>query len=136
MIIVSPYTAGRLDQHYSNSETFLPQRWMRAEENLRNHPFAFVPFASGARSCIGRKLAEGEIILCLANVGIAFDYFWFCLIKSASSQWSKLMILFHCPKLMKHFKIELLNEKEIGIRLVMITAPDQEVKIRLRPRLS
>lgn len=40
---------------YENPLIFNPDRWN--EENIKNDPFAYLPFSSGARNCIGKHLA-------------------------------------------------------------------------------
>ena len=48
---------------------FDPSRW----ERPLLHPFAFVAFSAGARSCIGRRFAMMEMATCLALVLRHFD---------------------------------------------------------------
>lgn len=52
------------ERYFSRPNEFLPERWLNKDEKF--HPFAFLPFGYGVRSCIGRRLAELEII-CLAT---------------------------------------------------------------------
>lgn len=60
-VIASIYTSGRDDQYFSRAKEFLPYRWNRSDDRkkqLESHvTFASLPFALGARSCIGKKLA-------------------------------------------------------------------------------
>lgn len=48
-------------EHWSDPLTFRPERWgeEEAKRNVRNK--AYLPFATGARSCIGFALALQEI---------------------------------------------------------------------------
>lgn len=60
-VIASIYTSGRDENNFSKADEFLPYRWDRNDprkKDLPNHvTFASLPFALGARSCIGKKLA-------------------------------------------------------------------------------
>ncbi|CAH1638272.1 unnamed protein product [Spodoptera littoralis] len=60
-IIVSIYTSGRDEQYFSRATEYLPYRWDRMDirrNDIVNHvSSASLPFALGARSCIGKKLA-------------------------------------------------------------------------------
>lgn len=60
-IIASIYTSGRSDENFSKPNLFLPYRWDKNDQqaaSLINHkPSASLPFAMGARSCIGKKMA-------------------------------------------------------------------------------
>ncbi|GAB0099458.1 hypothetical protein DMENIID0001_153180 [Sergentomyia squamirostris] len=50
------------EQFFPNPRTFMPERWLRTSEKDNNYnPFAFLPFGSGTRSCIGRRIGELEI---------------------------------------------------------------------------
>ncbi|XP_045447893.1 cytochrome P450 315a1, mitochondrial [Melitaea cinxia] len=60
-IIASIYTSGRNDDNFSEPNLFLPYRWdkndQRAASLINHNPSASLPFAMGARSCIGKKMA-------------------------------------------------------------------------------
>nr|BAN66313.1 cytochrome P450 315A1 [Mamestra brassicae] len=60
-IIASIYTSGRDEQYFSKADEYLPYRWDRNDarrKELVNHvSSASLPFALGARSCIGKKIA-------------------------------------------------------------------------------
>lgn len=57
LVIVSPYITHRLPEIWESPEEFRPERF-RAEEAERRHRFAFFPFGSGPRHCIGGEVAE------------------------------------------------------------------------------
>lgn len=54
------------ERYFPNPDQFLPERWLNKDEKY--HPFAFVPFGVGTRSCIGRRLAEQEIVCLIAEI--------------------------------------------------------------------
>ncbi|XP_066589453.1 cytochrome P450 315a1, mitochondrial [Prorops nasuta] len=70
LLLLSLYTSGREASNYQNPEIFEPERWMRNNGYYQKviHPYASLPFAMGARSCIGRKLAETQMLLALAEL--------------------------------------------------------------------
>ena len=59
------------DKYFSNPEKFAPERWLNDSEyrkdNIKNEPFAFLPFSGGPKVCIGQNLAmiEAKIIVSL-----------------------------------------------------------------------
>uniref|UniRef100_A0A182MJR4 Cytochrome P450 n=1 Tax=Anopheles culicifacies TaxID=139723 RepID=A0A182MJR4_9DIPT len=59
--------------HFPQPDTFLPERWLQdgmggdAPSAKDAHPFIFLPFGFGARSCIGRRLAMMEMEIVMAR---------------------------------------------------------------------
>ncbi|XP_045772799.1 cytochrome P450 315a1, mitochondrial [Maniola jurtina] len=76
-IIASIYTSGRDEQNFSKPEMFLPYRWDRNDprrESIDNHiTSASLPFAMGARSCIGKKIAQVQLTELVRQVTNHFD---------------------------------------------------------------
>lgn len=73
MMIVSLYTTGRKEEYFPNPTKFWPERWTRPTSGnclAVNNPNACLPFAIGARSCIGRKVAEAQMSMALASVSL------------------------------------------------------------------
>ncbi|XP_025833175.1 probable cytochrome P450 12a5, mitochondrial isoform X2 [Agrilus planipennis] len=59
---------------------FIPERWLRtntSETSHKNtHPFVYLPFGFGARSCIGQRLATMELELLIARIIRNFELEW------------------------------------------------------------
>ncbi|KAK9297820.1 hypothetical protein QLX08_008587 [Tetragonisca angustula] len=75
LLVLSLYSSGRDAANFSQPNEFLPERWIRTEKGTYQgvmHPHGSLPFALGARSCIGRKLAEIQISLALAQLVKSF----------------------------------------------------------------
>ncbi|KAG8178823.1 hypothetical protein JTE90_015376 [Oedothorax gibbosus] len=53
------------ERYFKNANTFVPERWLSRE---KPHPFACIPFSFGPRGCIGRRLAELEIICLVTEI--------------------------------------------------------------------
>lgn len=67
LVIMSLYTISRDPKYFRNPEVFMPERWLRSDyNNVAMMQQASLPFAMGARSCIGRKIAEMQLQLALA----------------------------------------------------------------------
>lgn len=54
------------DEHFDQAKQFLPERWLKNPSETcpmakKTHPFAYVPFGFGVRTCIGKRVAEMEI---------------------------------------------------------------------------
>ncbi|MGW6456855.1 cytochrome P450 [Streptomyces sp. NPDC055078] len=62
----SPYLLGRLPSLYPRPEEFDPARW--ATETPRQRPSGYLPFAAGARQCIGDEFALMQATLVLASI--------------------------------------------------------------------
>ncbi|XP_078044770.1 cytochrome P450 family protein sad [Augochlora pura] len=75
LIVLSIYSSGRDNKNFSQPNEFLPERWIRTEKGAYRgllNPHASLPFALGARSCIGRKMAEIQILLGLSELVKSF----------------------------------------------------------------
>ncbi|KAI3325430.1 cytochrome P450 [Xylariaceae sp. AK1471] len=79
-ISVSPWATFRNPEHFSQPDTFSPQRWLSATHPLYEERFsgdnreAFKPFSFGTRDCIGKNLAYAEMRLIAARFIYRFDY--------------------------------------------------------------
>ncbi|KAG7208926.1 hypothetical protein KM043_015105 [Ampulex compressa] len=71
LLLLSIYSSGRDEANFPRPNEFHPERWTRTEEGIYRgvtYPHASLPFALGARSCIGRKLAEIQMSLALVQL--------------------------------------------------------------------
>lgn len=66
-ILISPYVTHRDKRFFSDPESFLPERW-GPEQRESVQKFAYFPFGSGPRSCIGEHFARLEGVLIIAAV--------------------------------------------------------------------
>ncbi|XP_023218124.1 probable cytochrome P450 301a1, mitochondrial [Centruroides sculpturatus] len=68
--------ACRQEQYFYQADKFIPERWL--EEDKQHHPFLFLPFGFGKRMCIGRRIAEQEMLLLITkiiqNFNIEYNY--------------------------------------------------------------
>ncbi|KAI3380612.1 hypothetical protein SNEBB_011200 [Seison nebaliae] len=56
------------EDYVDNPDKFDINRWMRGSRETAPDPFAFLQFGYGARSCLGRRIAEQEIHLLLVKL--------------------------------------------------------------------
>lgn len=57
------------DKHFEQHQKFIPERWLKGSASdecpIRNkkdlHPYIYLPFGHGPRTCIGRRFAELEV---------------------------------------------------------------------------
>ncbi|GJQ86598.1 CYP315A1 [Trypoxylus dichotomus] len=69
LVILSIFTSGRDPKYFENPAEFQPDRWLRDQSaNHKQMIQATVPFAIGARSCIGRKIAEIQLQMALSEL--------------------------------------------------------------------
>ncbi|KPJ08529.1 Cytochrome P450 315a1, mitochondrial [Papilio machaon] len=77
-IIASIYTSGRDEHNFSNAHMFLPYRWDRNDPrkaSLKNHvPSATLPFALGARTCIGKRIAMMQLTEIIEQIVNNFNF--------------------------------------------------------------
>ncbi|XP_046978866.1 cytochrome P450 CYP12A2-like [Vanessa cardui] len=70
-----------MEEHFPRAKEFIPERWITDKtdplHHSNAHPFSFSPFGFGARSCIGRRIAELEIETFLTKVIENFHVEWF-----------------------------------------------------------
>ncbi|XP_065164330.1 cytochrome P450 315a1, mitochondrial [Atheta coriaria] len=65
LIIYSLYTVGRDEKYFYQPNKFNPERWRSKTPQMMQ---ASLPFAMGARSCIGRRIAEIQLMSTLQKV--------------------------------------------------------------------
>ncbi|KMQ90601.1 cytochrome p450 315a1 [Lasius niger] len=71
LIVMSIYSSGRDGNDFPVPNEFQPERWIRTKDGSYQgvkNSYATLPFAMGVRSCIGRKLAETQMSLTLAQL--------------------------------------------------------------------
>ncbi|XP_055847823.1 cytochrome P450 CYP12A2-like [Episyrphus balteatus] len=68
------------EQYCPKAKEFIPERWLRSEESqyAPTHPFLFMPFSHGPRSCVGKRIVEMELEITVArlvrNFYLEFNY--------------------------------------------------------------
>jgi cytochrome P450 len=67
MILLSPYVTHRLPSFWDNPEEFNPERFQSQKSSDRSR-YAYFPFGSGSRQCIGEALAMTEMQLVVAMI--------------------------------------------------------------------
>ncbi|XP_014679516.1 PREDICTED: cytochrome P450 27C1-like isoform X2 [Priapulus caudatus] len=60
----------RDSNYFEDAGEFKPERWLRDASGRKQetHPFAYLPFGFGTRSCVGRRFAELEMHLLLGQL--------------------------------------------------------------------
>lgn len=62
----------RKSEYFPQEEEFIPERWLRSNtgplSSSNAHPFAYMPFGFGPRTCIGRRFAELEMTTLVMKV--------------------------------------------------------------------
>jgi len=68
-----PYAQGRdTDIWGKDAELFRPERW--SEFTQRPSAYEFVAFNAGPRECLGKRLAETEMVMMVASMVRDFDF--------------------------------------------------------------
>lgn len=73
--LVMPYIYGthRNPAHWADAESFDPQRFAPARCKAR-HPFAYIPFGGGPRTCIGNNMAIMQMLLIVVTFVRRYDF--------------------------------------------------------------
>jgi cytochrome P450 len=73
--MVLPYIYGthRNPEHWDDPESFDPRRF-EVDRSKARHPFAFIPFGGGPRTCIGNNMAIMQILLIIVAVVRSYDF--------------------------------------------------------------
>lgn len=57
------------EKYFEKADKFLPERWIRNEKGevgaKSTHPFVYMPFGFGPRTCVGRRFADLEMEILL-----------------------------------------------------------------------
>ncbi len=72
MIIPFLYGLHHAKAHWQKPERFRPERFTK-EESVDRHPYAYLPFGSGPRQCIGNNVAMMEMQLVVARIMKDYD---------------------------------------------------------------
>lgn len=68
---VSLYSVGRNPAVFPRPERYMPQRWLERKRSFQHLAFGF-----GMRQCLGRRLAEVEMLFLLHHVSSSGQGFW------------------------------------------------------------
>ncbi|XP_060051006.1 25-hydroxyvitamin D-1 alpha hydroxylase, mitochondrial [Erinaceus europaeus] len=71
LVTLCHYATSRDPAQFPEPNSFRPARWLG--EDPASHPFASLPFGFGKRSCMGRRLAELELQMALAQILTHFE---------------------------------------------------------------
>ncbi|XP_023312873.1 cytochrome P450 CYP12A2-like [Anoplophora glabripennis] len=78
--IIAMHIISANSELFKVAEKLIPERWLRTTENEYSakhvHPFAYMPFGFGPRSCIGKRVANLELELDLARIIRNFELSW------------------------------------------------------------
>ncbi|GLV43434.1 Cytochrome P450 301a1 [Carabus blaptoides fortunei] len=70
----------RQDKYFPSADEYIPDRWMKGQNEKYTskdaHPFTFMPFGFGPRSCIGKRFAQLEMEILLAKLIRNYTLSW------------------------------------------------------------
>ncbi|GBM21218.1 Cytochrome P450 302a1, mitochondrial [Araneus ventricosus] len=61
----------RQEQHFDDPMDFRPERWLNEDHSKmekKYHPYTLTPFSTGRRKCVGFRIAEQEINICVLKI--------------------------------------------------------------------
>lgn len=105
LVLISAYSAGRDETSFPYANEFRPSRWNRnpvtGAHQLVNRAQSSIPYAMGARNCIGQRIANAQMHIILS-------------------------------KLLRTFKVKLLNANEFDIVMRLIIAPSKPMRFAVK----
>lgn len=73
-LAISPHILHRHPKYWDNPEEFSPERWINVtHDQAEQRRFAFIPFSTGGRNCIGQRFATMEACMIVAALVRAFQ---------------------------------------------------------------
>uniref|UniRef100_A0A5B7BBB0 Putative geraniol 8-hydroxylase-like n=1 Tax=Davidia involucrata TaxID=16924 RepID=A0A5B7BBB0_DAVIN len=73
-VLVNIWATGRDSSIWSNPDSFVPERFLDCEIDVRGQDFELIPFGAGRRICPGLPLAYRMVHLMLASLLHSFDW--------------------------------------------------------------
>jgi cytochrome P450 len=73
MVIPYIYGTHRNPEHWQDVETFDPRRF-EPNRSKERHPFAYIPFGGGPRTCIGRNMAVMQMLMIVVAFVRKYDF--------------------------------------------------------------
>lgn len=123
LALMSVYTSSRNPKYFPQPDCFAPERWSRSEQGLKQvlNPRGTIPFALGARACVGKKMANYQMQYLLTKVR-AF-------IHGDCELFLKAFFLFQT---LQSFHLKSLNTSKVNFTLRMIGVPDSKIRIAIK----
>lgn len=73
-VLVNAWAIGRDPSIWKNPTTFMPERFLESEVDVRGQDFELIPFGAGRRICLGLPLAMRMIPVVLGSLINSFDW--------------------------------------------------------------
>ncbi|GJQ70311.1 putative cytochrome p450 [Trypoxylus dichotomus] len=77
VVVTQNQVACLQERYFVHARQFIPERWLKTQKVYKQpHPYLVLPFGHGGRSCIARRLAEQNMLVCLMKVCRTFKIGW------------------------------------------------------------
>ncbi|KAL1828426.1 hypothetical protein DCAR_0207639 [Daucus carota subsp. sativus] len=73
-ILVNAWGIARDPEYWENSTSFIPERFLNSEVDVKGQDFSLLPFGSGRRMCAGIALGQRVVSLMIASLVYHFDW--------------------------------------------------------------
>lgn len=112
-----------MERYFPNASQFDPWRWLGKTDVI--HPHSSLPFGHGARMCPGRRFAEQEILLGVAEVRSSF---------SKTKKIDLYLFVLFLLQMILRYELLAVNSKDISMILTMNLIPSEPVDFKLTVR--
>ncbi|KAL0432860.1 UNVERIFIED_CONTAM: cytochrome [Sesamum latifolium] len=74
MVYLNAWAIARDPEYWEDPHTFLPDRFLNSDVDVKGHHFGILPFGSGRRICPGMYMGLANVELTVANLLYCFDW--------------------------------------------------------------
>jgi ecdysteroid 25-hydroxylase CYP302A1 len=132
VLVTQNQVMSRDEKHFVRANGFCPERWLTGRNRVdeqwgKPNPYVSLPFGHGPRACIGRRLAEQELLLILVKVrfrDVSYD----------PIQFAAITLNCACFQMIRRFQISWTSNEKMDCVTRLINAPSVPLALDFKER--